>query len=98
MRVYKQGLLNLFSKIYISHTAATLLPLEFASNPTFERIPILGRDAMRAQKLTEDLGVFEEVGSALVVAEKVKAGYYLTSANLPAVMGKLKIVHVSYIC
>ncbi len=96
MRLYKEGLLNLFSKVYVSHTAASLLPTEIASE--FEKVPVIGKDAEKASKIASDLGVFEEVGRALVVAEKMKLGFYLTSARLPDRLGKLKVVSIDRFC
>jgi len=94
MRLHKEGLLQLLSKISIAHTASSLLPGELSIDPRFERIPIMGKDAERANKISSELGVFEEVGRALVVAEKTRSEFYITTARLPERMGKLKVVHV----
>lgn len=94
MRLHKEGLLPLLSKISIAHTAYSLLPGELSIDPRFERIPIMGKEAERANKISSELGVFEEVGRALVVAEKTRSEFYITTARLPERMGKLKVVHV----
>lgn len=94
MRLHKEGLLSLLSKISIAHTASSLLPGTLSMDPRFERVPIMGKDAERANRISSELGVFEEVGRALVVAEKTRSEFYLTTARLPERMGKLKVVHV----
>lgn len=98
LRLYKEGRFDLFSKLFVSHTVTSLLPAEVAVSNTLEKVMILGKDEARAQKLSSNLGVFDEIGRALVAAEKTKAQYYITTARLPEYIGKLRIINVEKFC
>ncbi len=94
VRLHHDGLIHLFEKIYISHTASILLPEDLLADHRLEKVTVMGKDAVRADKLASDYGIFPEASRALVVAEKTKVKYYLTSAKLPRHLGKLNIIHV----
>jgi len=94
VRLHHDGLIHLFEKIYISHTASILLPEDLLTDHRLEKVTVMGKDAVRADKLASDYGIFPEASRALVVAEKTKVKYYLTSAKLPQHLGKLNIIHV----
>ncbi|HPF49434.1 MAG TPA: hypothetical protein PLP35_07020 [Caldisericia bacterium] len=94
VRLHHIGLLELFNRIYISHTATMLLPDELKNNPAFEKIMVMGKDARRAENLVTEYDIFEEAARAIVIAEKMKVKYYLTSSRLPEHLGKINVVHV----
>lgn len=98
LRLYKEGRFDLFSKLFVSHTVTSLLPPEVAVSKILEKVMILSKDETKAQKLSSDLGVFDEIGRALVAAEKTKAQYYITTARLPEYIGKLRIINVEKFC
>jgi hypothetical protein len=98
LRLFKEGRFELFSKLFVSHTITSLLPAEVAVSSILEKVMILGKDEARAQKLSSDLGVFDEIGRALVTAEKTKAQYYITTSRLPEYIGKLCVLNVDKFC
>ncbi len=98
MRLYKEDMLDMFSRITISQSAAAILPPHIANMPIFEKIQLAPRESDKAIKLVQDLGIFEEVAKAIIVAEKTNMPNYLTSAKLPERLRKLKITSVDSFC
>lgn len=98
MRLYKEGMLDMFSRITISQSAAAILPAHIANMPIFEKIQLTPRESDKAIKLVQDLGIFEEVAKAIIVAEKTNILNYLTSAKLPERLRKLKITSIDSFC
>ncbi|NTU61477.1 MAG: hypothetical protein HGA95_04045, partial [Caldiserica bacterium] len=70
MRLYKEDMLDMFSKITISLSAADILPPYITNMPIFDKIQLTPRENDKANKLVQDLGIFEEVARAIIVAEK----------------------------
>jgi len=97
VRLQHEGLIRIFDQIYISHTASMLLPEELLESGVLAKVTIMGKDAKRADRLSNEYGIFPEASRALVVAEKTNVKYYLTSAKLPRKIGKLNIIHVERI-
>lgn len=97
VRLQHEGLIHIFDQIHISHTASMLLPEELLECGVLVKVTIMGKDAKRANRLSDEYGIFPEASRALVVAEKTNVKYYLTSAKLPRRIGKLNIIHVERI-
>ena len=54
MRLYREGLLEVFSHICISQSATTILPPHITNMAIFVKVQLTGRDLERAQKLSKD--------------------------------------------
>jgi outer membrane biosynthesis protein TonB len=98
MRLFREGYLDLFSKIFISQSASSVLPPYIVNMPIFDKVPLTSRDLERVSKLVRDLGIFDEVAKSIIIAEKMNLPHLLSSARLPQRMGKLKVTSVDSFC
>jgi hypothetical protein len=98
VRLGREGMLEMFTRIIISSSAASVIPAHIASLPIFEKVALTPRENDKATKLVKELGIFEEVARAIVVAQKTGTQNYLTSARLPERLGQLKITSIDSFC
>lgn len=98
VRLYKEGMVDLFSRIYIVSQSTGILPPHISNMGILEKTVLTPKDLERVAKLARDIGVFEEVARALVLAEKNNLPNYITSAKLPERLGKVKITSVNSFC
>ncbi len=98
VRLYKEGMVDLFSRIYIVSQSTGVLPPHISNMSILEKTVLTPKDLEKVAKLARDIGVFEEVARALVLAEKNNLPNYITSAKLPERLGKIKITSVNSFC
>lgn len=98
VRLGREGLLDMFTRIIISSSAAAVIPSHISSMPIFEKVVLTQKENEKANKLAKTLGIFEEVARALVVAEKTNTQNYLSSARLPERLGKIKVTSIESFC
>lgn len=98
VRLGREGILDMFTRIVIVSSAVQVIPGHISNLPIFEKIVLTQKEIDKANKLAKNLGIFEEVAKAIVLAEKNNIPNLLSSAKLPERLGKLKVTSIDSFC